>query len=170
MKHLYDSRIYPFLGDLLFDQLLNFDWESSRKEIEEERKRKECKKCDEKCVSVPSVFCDEELNKDLKFYSPKFELGEDGVYTYKTTVPKDLKPGELKIDAYHDSFYFGYEHKTENGSFNTASVETLPVDIDVDSMKAVLKNGVVTITAKKLEKKKEEPKDDDIEYEIEIGK
>ena len=155
---------------MLFDQLLNFDWESSRKELEEEKKR--LKKEEDECVHVPTIFGSGDLNKDLKFYTPQFELGEDGVYTYKTSIPKDVKPEELKIDAYPGGFYFGYDHKTETGSYSCATVESLPDDLDIDTMKAVLKNGQVTITAKQVEKKEEPQKDDDdeIEYEIEIGK
>lgn len=168
-RHYYDSLHFPFLTDLLFDQLVNFDWETSRKEIEEERKKKECK--DDKRCNYLRVL-DDEFNKNIRFYSPTFELVDDQ-YVYKTMVPKELKASDIVIDATSGSLYFGYKYKTDNGETSTATLETLPADLDVDSMKAVLKNGAVTITAKRLEKK-EEPKkeelDDEIEYEIEIGK
>lgn len=168
LRHYYDSLRFPFLTDLLFDQLANFDWETSRKEIEEERKKKECK--DEGRCNYLRVL-DDDFNKDIKFYSPTFELVDDQ-YVYKTVVPKELKVEDIKIDAGGDSFYFGYKYKTNNGETSTATLETLPDDLDVESMKAVLKNGTVTITAKRLEKKEEPEKeeDDEIEYEIEIGK
>lgn len=169
MRHYYDSRLFPFLSDLLFDQLENFDWATSRKELEEERKTKECKKnCGEERCNYLRVL-DDNFNKEVKFYSPTFEL-VDGKYVYKTWVPKDLKANEIKISAFSGSFYFGYEHKSDTGSFSTASIDTLPDDLDVGSMKAVVKNGVVTITANKVEKKVEKKveDDDETEYEIEI--
>ena len=175
MRHYYDSRLFPFLSDLLFDQLENFDWATSRKELEEERKEKECTKKHgkERCNYLRLVDDDPNWNKDIKFYSPQFELVDDQ-YVYKTVVPKDLKASEIKISATEGSFYFGYEHKSETGSYSTASLDTLPEDLDIDSMKAVVKNGTVTITAKKLEKKPEpEPEveeEDEVEYEIEIEK
>ena len=138
IMHFYDSIRFPFLSDLLFDQLLNFDWETSRKEIEEEKKR-ECKKdCKEDCCTEHSGYLrmldDDGWNKNLSIYSPKFELGEDDVYRFHTTVPKDVKPEEIHIDAIGGTFYFGYDHKTDNGSFSAASIDALPNDIDINSM------------------------------------
>ena len=162
-RHYYDSRMFPFLGDLLFDQLFNFDWESSRKEIEKEKKlKKECNKY--------LRVLDEDWNNDIKVYGPEFKL-EDGVYTFKTNVPRNLKPDEITIDAYPGYFYFSYEHKTENGSEAASSIDSLPEDLDINTMKASFKNGVVTVTAKQVVKE-EEPKkeeDQDVEFEIEIG-
>ena len=174
--HFYDSIRFPFLSDLLFNQLLNFDWEASRKEIEEEKKR-ECKKdskkdcCKEHCGYL-RMLDDDGWNKNLSIYSPKFELGEDDVYRFHTTVPKDVKPEEVHIDAIDGTFYFGYDHKTDNGSFSAASIDSLPNDIDINSMRAVLKNGEITITASRLPEKEcmEEIDDDETEYELEIGK
>ena len=39
MRHYYDSLSFPFLTDLLFDQLTNWDWANTRKEIEEAKKQ-----------------------------------------------------------------------------------------------------------------------------------
>ena len=39
MRHYYDSLRFPFLTDLLFDQLANWDWANTRKEIEEAKKK-----------------------------------------------------------------------------------------------------------------------------------
>lgn len=165
MRRYYDSRFFPFLGDLLFDQLLNFDYETTKKELEEERKAL-------KAAENNYLRTEEPLNTDIKFFHPEFVL-EDGVYTYKTNVPKDLDPKEIKIDTSDGQFYFGYTHKTKTGEYSAATFESLPDDLDVDSMKAVVKAGQVTITAnqivKKEEVKKEEP-EEEVEYEIEIGK
>lgn len=164
-RHYYDSRFLPFLGDLLFDQLLNFDYGTTKKELEEERKAL-------KAAENNYLRTEEPLNTDIKFYHPDFVL-EDGVYTYKTTVPKDLDPKEIKIDTSGGQFYFGFTHKADTGEYSAASIETLPGDLDVDSMKAVVKAGQVTITANQIVKeeevKKEEP-EEEVEYEIEIGK
>ena len=99
-RHYYDSRFLPFLGDLLFDQLLNFDYGTTKKELEEERKAL-------KAAENNYLRTEEPLNTDIKFYHPDFVL-EDGVYTYKTTVPKDLDPKEIKIDTSGGQFYFRY--------------------------------------------------------------
>lgn len=181
MRHYYDSRMFPFLSDILFDQLLNFDWESSRKEIEEEKKRTErnlsrleafCKKGkkDDRCCNY--LQTEEDLNKDLKVYTPEFKL-EDGVYTYVTNVGKNVKPEDIKIDATDGSFLLSYSSKSDTGSMSVSSFETLPEDLDEDTLKAVLKNGVLTVTANQVPKVEEKPEpenDDDVEYEIEIGK
>ena len=169
MRHYYDSRFFPFLGDLLFDQLLNFDYETTKKELAEECKALKAKR--ENCDYLRTL---EPLNQDIKFYHPDFVL-EDGVYTYKTTVPKDLDPKEININAYGDQLYFGYTHKSDTGEYSAASVETLPKDFDIDSMKAVVKGGRVTITANQfvkdeVEDKKNDEPDEDIEYEIEINR
>ena len=166
MVHYYDSIRFPFLSDILFDQLLNFDWESSRKEIEEEKKRRECKK--HHCNYLQTK---EPLNTDIRVYTPEFEL-KDGVYTYVTRVGKNVKPEDIKIDASDGSFLLSYSSKSDTGSMSATSLETLPKDLDVDTMKAVFKNGKLTITAKQAVKKEEPEKkeDDEIEYEIEIGK
>lgn len=177
MRRYYDSRALPFLSDLLFDQLLNFDWESSRKEIEEERRKAErnlshlekfCKKKGERCNYL---LTDEDLNKDLKVYTPEFKLA-DGVYTYKTNIGKEVKPKDVKIDVNDGSFWLTYSCQTETGAWSATSIETLPEDLDADTMKAVLKNGVLTVTANQVAKveEKPEPENDDVEYEIEIGK
>ena len=164
MRRYFDSRRFPFLTDLLFDELLNFDWESSRKEIEEAKKNK-----DEKGCNYLRVLDDNWSTP--KVYHPDFEL-KDGVYTYTTWIPKGVKPEDIKIDASCGTFYFAYEYKSECGKISAASSQTLPEDLDVDSMKAVLKNGVLTITANQVVEKEEEKKaeDEDVEYEIEIGK
>lgn len=180
MRHFYDSRAFPFLSDLLFDQLVNFDWESSRREIEEEKKRAEknlsrleafCKKGKKDDKYCNYLQTEEDLNKNLKVYTPEFKA-EDGVYTYETTVGKEVKPGDIKISANDGTLCLTYSCKTETGAWSATSIETLPDDLDIDSMKATLKNGVLTITADQLVKVEEvEPeKDDDVEYEIEIGK
>lgn len=165
-RRYYDSRFFPFLGDLLFDQLLNFDYETTKKELEEERKALKAKE-----ERNDYLRTEEPLNTDIKFYHPDFVL-EDGVYTYKTTVPKDLDPKEIRIDASDGQLYFGYVHKTDTGEYSTATIETIPDDLDVKSMKAVVKAGQVTITANQVVKKEgpEMESDDDIEFEIEIGK
>jgi HSP20 family molecular chaperone IbpA len=181
MRHYYDSRMFPFLSDILFDQLLNFDWESSRKEIEEEKKKTEknlsrleefCKKGKKDGRYCNYLQTEEDLNKDLKVYTPEFEL-EDGVYTYKANIGKGVKPEDVKISASEGTFCLTYSCKTETGAWSATSIDTLPEDLDTDTLKAVLKNGVLTVTADQLLKVEEvvEPeKDDDIEYEIEIGK
>ena len=168
MRHYYDSRIFPFLSDLLYEQLSNFNWESSRREIEEEKKlKKECGKDKNRCNYLQVL--DRDWNNDIRFYSPSFELVDDQ-YVFKTTVPKKLNPKDIEISVADGSFYFGYRLKTETGENSSAMAETLPEDLDADTLKAVVKNGLVTVTAKKVEKK-EEPKeveDDETEYEIEI--
>ena len=166
MRHYYDSRRFPFLSDLLFEQLFNFDWESSRKEIEEEKEHRECKK---HCCNY--LQTDEPLNTDLEVYTPEFKL-EDGVYTYVTSVGKNVKPEDIKIDASDGSFLLSYSSKSDTGSMSATSLETLPKDLDVETMKAVFKNGTITITANQVVKKEEPEKedDDDVEFEIEIGK
>jgi HSP20 family molecular chaperone IbpA len=168
MRHYYDSLRFPFLTDLLFSQLLNFDWESSRKEIEDQRKKKECK--DEDRCNYLQVLNDD-FNRGIKFYSPTFEL-IDGQYVYKTFVPKQMDPKDITISIDNNQFYFSYKYKTENGESSSAVFETLPEDLDTDSLKAVVKNGAVTITAKQVAKKPEPPKEpeEDVEYEIEIEK
>ena len=166
MRRYYDSRFFPFLGDLLFDQLLNFDYETTKKELEEERKAL-------KAAENNYLRTEEPLNTDIKFFHPEFVL-EDGVYTYKTTVPKDLDPKEIKIDTSDGQLYFGYTHKTKTGEYSAATFESLPDDLDVDSMKAVVKAGQVTITAKQVEEKKDKvannKPEEEVGYEIEIGK
>ena len=168
-RHYYDSRFLPFLGDLLFDELLNFNWENSKKELEEERKlKKECNKNDCKYLQV----LDDEWNSGIKFYSQEFKL-EDGVYTFETFIGKNVKPADVKIDAYDRRFYLSYVSKTETGENSAALTETLPEDLDVDSLKAVLKGGKLTITANQVVKEEEPEKeevDEDTVYEIEIGK
>ena len=178
MRRYYDSRALPFLSDLLFDQLLNFDWESSRKEIEEERRKAErnlshlekfCKKRGERCNYL---LTDEDLNKDLKVCTPEFKL-EEGKYTYETRVGSDVKPSNVKVDVIDGSLHLSYSCTTETSAWAASSVETLPRDLDVNSMKAVLKNGVLTITANQIVRKEEEKKkepEEEVEYEIEIGK
>ena len=166
-RRYYDSRDFPFLSGLLIDQLLNFDWETSRKEIEEEEKK--IRECKEKCCNY--LQTKEPLNTDLKIYTPEFKL-EDGVYTYVTTVGKNVKPEDIKIDASDGSFLLSYSSKSDTGSMSATSLETLPKDLDVESMKAVLKNGVITITANQVVKE-EEPDTEEDEgtiYELEIGK
>lgn len=178
MRRYYDSRALPFLSDLLFDQLLNFDWESSRKEIEEERRKAErnlsrlekfCKKDKKDGWRCNYLQTEEDLNKDLKVYTPEFKL-EDGKYTYETRVGSDVKPSNVKVDVIDGSLHLSYSCTTETSAWAASSVETLPRDLDVNSMKAVLKNGVLTITADQLPEEEEKNVDDDIEYEIEIGK
>lgn len=166
-RRYYDSRDFPFLSGLLIDQLLNFDWETSRKEIEEEEKK--IRECKEKCCNY--LQTKEPLNTDLKVYTPEFKL-EDGVYTYVATVGKNVKPEDIKIDASDGSFLLSYSSKSDTGSMSATSLETLPKDLDVDTMKAVFKNGIITITANQVVKKEEPEKesDDDVIYEIEIGK
>ena len=165
MRRYYDSRFFPFLGDLLFDQLLNFDYETTKKELAEERKAL-------KAAENNYLRIEEPFNTDIKVFHPEFVL-KDGVYTYKTTVPKDLDPKEIEIDAHCGRLFLGYTHKTDTGEYSASTLETFPEDLDVDSMKAVVKAGQVTITAnqivKKEEAKKEEP-EEEVEYEIEIGK
>ena len=172
-RHYYDSIRFPFLSDLLFDQLVNFDWEASRKEIERGKKdlsrlEKFCKNEDKHCKYLQT---EDTLNDDIYVYAPEFKL-KDGVYTYKTNIGKEVKPEDITIDAGAGYLFLKYESKSEGSSFSAASSESMPEDLDVDSMKAVFKNGVLTITAKQVEKKKEVKKecDDDVEYEIEIGK
>ena len=167
-RHYYDSRIFPFLSDLLFDQLDNFNWETSRKEIEDAKKlKKECNK--NTCKYLRAI--DEDWNNDIKFYGPEFKL-KDGVYTFETNIGKNVKPADVKIDAYDGRFFLSYSSKTETGENSSALTETLPDDLDIESMKAVLKNGKLTITAGQVIKKAEPEKDDDedVEFEIEIGK
>ena len=166
-RRYYDSRDFPFLSGLLIDQLLNFDWDASRKEIEEEEKK--IRECKEKCCNY--LQTKEPLNTDLKIYTPEFKL-EDGVYTYVTTVGKNVKPEDIKIDASSGSFLLSYSSKSETGSMSATSLETLPEDLDVESMKAVLKDGVITITAKQVVKEDEPEKEEDegTIYELEIEK
>lgn len=166
-RRYYDSRDFPFLSGLLIDQLLNFDWETSRKEIEEEEKK--IRECKEKCCNY--LQTKEPLNTDLKVYTPEFKL-EDGVYTYVTSIGKNVKPEDIKIDASDGSFLLSYSSKSDTGSMSATSLETLPKDLDVETMKAVLKNGVITITAKQVVKEEEPEKEDDDEtvYELTIEK
>ena len=166
-RRYYDSRDFPFLSGLLIDQLLNFDWETSRKEIEEEEKK--IRECKEKCCNY--LQTKEPLNTDLKVYTPEFKL-EDGVYTYVTSVGKNVKPEDIKIDASDGSFLLSYSSKSDTGSMSATSLETLPKDLDVETMKAVFKNGVITITAKQVVKEEEPEKEDDDEtvYELTIEK
>jgi hypothetical protein len=166
-RRYYDSRDFPFLSGLLIDQLLNFDWETSRKEIEEEEKK--IRECKEKCCNY--LQTKEPLNTDLKVYTPEFKL-EDGVYTYVTSIGKNVKPEDIKIDASDGSFLLSYSSKSDTGSMSATSLETLPKDLDVETMKAVLKNGVITITAKQAVKDEEPEKEDDDEtvYELTIEK
>lgn len=165
MRHYYDSRFFPFLGDLLFDELLNFDWASTRKELME--------KCKKTIPEVPDgeLFVQtDDIMTEPKIYSPDFEL-KDGVYTLVMNVGKETHPSELDIDATGGEIYIGYEHEYENVKTSASSVRTMPKDLDVESMKAVLKNGVLTITAKQKPEEVEERKDDEeVEFEIEIGK
>ena len=107
----------------------------------------------------------------MKFYTPEFKLA-DGVYTYVTSVGKEVKPKDVKIDVNDGSFWLTYSCKTETGAWSATSIETLPGDLDTDTLKAVLKNGVLTVTANQAAKveKNPEPENDDVEYEIEIGK
>lgn len=167
-RHYYDSRMFPFLSDLLFDQLFNFDWESSRKEIEEEKKLK--KECGKKNCNYLRVL-DDWASHEAKVYGPEFKL-EDGVYTFEANIGKNVKPADVKIDAYDGRFFLSYSSKTETGENSSALTETLPDDLDIESMKAVLKNGKLTITAGQVIKEAEPEKDDDedVEFEIEIGK
>lgn len=172
MRRFYSSRYLPFLTDLLFDQLTCFDWDASNREIENEKKTLREKCCDKNKNNCNYLrVLDEDFKSDVKFCSSTFERVDDK-YVYKTTVPKDLKPEDIKIDAYPGHFYFAYEHTTENGSYSASSIDTLPEDLDIDSMKAVLKGGVITITADILPEKEETKtnEDDETEYEIEIGK
>lgn len=174
MRRFNDFDIFPFW----IDRMLESDWRREmRKFLGEDRKcrkhncEKECKKEDCNYLRIADN-CDD-WNKTIQFYSPTFKLGEDGTYTYTTTIPKGVKPGDIEIDAAAGTFFLKYEAKSEDGnsSWSSASSETLPKDLDVDSMKAVLKGGVLTITAKQVVK--EEPKveeEDETEYEIEIGK
>lgn len=166
MRHYYDSRLFPFLGDLLFDELLNFDWRSVRKELEKERKALR-----EAEVPDGELFVQtDDIMTEPKIYSPDFEL-KDGVYTLVMNVGKEVHPSELDVDATGGEIYIGYEHEYENVKTSTSSVRTMPKDLDVESMKAVLKNGVLTITAKQVPDEVEERKDDEeVEFEIEIGK
>ena len=181
MRRFNDSRLFPFQGLFWLDQLdrlLDLDRDFLRKEL---APVKECK-CGKDCKCEKDRKCEEEnnylrvadgdeWNKTIQFYSPRFELGEDGVYTYTTTISKDVKPKDIVIDAIAGHFYLQYGVKTENSEWSAASSDTLPDDLDVETMKAVLKNGVLTITAKQVVK--EEPKveeEDEVEYEIEIGK
>ena len=181
MRH-YDSRAFPFLTGLLFDELLNFDWRSSWDEIKriEEAEKKMTKNLPEKHQNKDDVNkngCyylqyDTPMNENLRFYTPEFKL-EDGVYTYETNLGKDVKPEDIKIDASLGTFHLSYSSETENGTMSAATLETLPKDIDIDTMKAVFKNGKLTITAKQkpeeVEEKNEE-RSDEVEFEIEIGK
>lgn len=166
MRHYYDSRFFPFLGDLLFDELLNFDWRSVRKELEKERKALR-----EAEVPDGELFVQtDDIMTEPKIYSPDFEL-KDGVYTLVMDIGKEVHPSELKVDAADGEIYVGYEHEYENVKTSASSVRTMPKDLDVESMKAVLKNGVLTITAKQVPDEVEERKDDEeVEFEIEIGK
>lgn len=169
MRHYYDSLSFPFLTDLLFDQLTNWDWANTRKEIEEAKKKE---------AEAGSVYSPEVFNKNIKLFSPTFELVDDPdnslgkKYLYKTMVPKELKPEDIKIDATDGELYIAYKVKTKTGESSSAVLETLPDDLDVESMKAVLKDGVVTITAE-WNPKMEDPEpeeEEETEYEIEIGK
>lgn len=163
MRHYYDSLSFPFLTDLLFDQLTNWDWANTRKEIEEAKKKE---------AEAGSVYSPEVFNKNIKLFSPTFEL-VDNKYVYKTMVPKELKAEDIKIDYTDGELYFGYKMKTKNGESSVATIETLPSDLDVETMKATLKNGVVTITAEWDPVPDVEPepeKEEETEYEIEIGK
>ena len=172
MGHYYDSRFFPFLGDLLFDELLNFNWGDSLKEIEEAKKKNLPKKYEDKEHNCNYLQCDTPMNENLRFYTPEFKL-EDGVYTYETNLGKDVKPEDIKIDASFGTFHLSYSSETESGKMSAATLETLPKDLDTDTMKAVFKNGKLTITAKQkpeeVEEKNDE-KDDEVEFEIEIGK
>ena len=83
-----------------------------------------------------------------------------------------MKPEDIKIDASDGSFLLSYSSKSDTGSMSATSLETLPKDLDVETMKAVFKNGVITITAKQVVKEEEPEKEDDDEtvYELTIEK
>ena len=112
MRHYYDSLSFPFLTDLLFDQLTNWDWANTRKEIEEAKKKE---------AEAGSVYSPEVFNKNIKLFSPTFELVDDPdnslgkKYLYKTMVPKELKPEDIKIDATDGELYIAYKVKTKTG-------------------------------------------------------
>lgn len=174
-RNYYDSRMFPFLGNILFDELLNFDWDTAREDAKkiENGVRKARDNAKNNSSNYLQVL-DEDFNKDIKFYCKEFELDEENhVYTYETTIGKEVKPEDIKIDTFDGEFYFSYSVKTENGEYSSATTYKLPNDLDTDTMKAVLKNGKLTITAnQKVEEKEpiDSENDDEIEYEIEIGK
>ena len=127
------------------------------------------------------VFSDLPLLKEAQVYSVfNFKLDEE-TKTYKVTlnVAKNTPVGNIKIDVVRDDdsddayITIHTETKDDFGKCATVTTETLPKDLDPDTLKASVKAGVVTITAEQVVpevKEKEEPvAGDEKEYEIEIN-
>ena len=116
-------------------------------------------------------------------YSPsKFVLDEEtGTYkatffVEKNTLIEDIKVELLKNDGEtYVSVSCYCDDKDKKSRFSSVSQETLPQDLDTETLKASVKSGILTITGKQVQKpeKVEEAKQptagDEIEYEIEIN-
>lgn len=106
------------------------------------------------------------LDKETKVYKAVININ-------KNTEVKDIKIDVTKGDDGINRICLATEARYNGGTEKSVSAETLPEDLDPDTLKASVKAGVLTITAKQSEKPVEKPKvpvaGDEVEYEIEIG-
>ena len=188
MKSFYDLFWKLFYADEDFwRRMWENDLEKLNKALEDKKEKEETKelKCEDEKEThedVPScdyVQVDGPLEQPMMYFPPFFKLedGEDGkVYVHRENVGKKIRPNEIEINIYEDGLclYLMHNEKGEGWS-SISSGNRIPEDLDRDTLKAVLKNGVLTITAKQMPPKEKEPEkefeqEEDVEYEVEIGR
>ena len=115
--------------------------------------------------SVPSInyFTDE-----LKNIS-SFEMVDDFKYEAKINIDKRITSDNINIELNEEnnSVTLSYGYSSEGSKISMSMTETLPKNVDYDSMKAVLNNGELTIS---FETKEEEQNEKDMPISIKINR
>lgn len=123
---------------------------------------------------TPSLFYDYDLlcHRDLSDYKPTFHYEEnDKEVIISSDIHKNFSKDQINIELkqLNDQYYnlnihiqYRYEDKDENGnvigSYQSSTKKTMPIDsysLDIKSMKAVIKGGMLFINIPKLEMPKQ---------------
>ena len=177
MRSVFDEFFDSLLFDGLwpeFNPMRRRALEAKKEEVEKETPKGETDPV-VKEVTVPSTNY---LQTDWPsiYTMPFFEL-KDGKYVHTSSVGENTKPEDIDINIYEDSISLYYSSGSlEEGNASSCSLSSsgIPKDLDRDTLKAVVKNGILTITADKKELPEEEKpipfkQEKDKEYDVKIN-
>ena len=107
-----------------------------------------------------SLFFDRTFDEDLMLFSPRFSnylSATDDGYLMEVPIP-GMNAENVKLHLDEHSIYITAEtnkkHKHSQMASKYSFVQTLPRDVDTDSIQASVENGLLTVNMYKLEKKK----------------
>lgn len=109
-----------------------------------------------KCEGVmPYSF--KQIMNDIESYST-FKKNEYGTYVANINIADNVSADmiDIQLNEKENTIKISYQYKTDNVQYTSSVCETLPVNADSNSLKAVLDNGVLVVTMDEVKEKTNE--------------